>query len=417
MKNVSSKCWRSGGAVIPMEGIFKRLKFEIGDEEIIEKMPGLPVGVPFDEGRIDFLNQVSKELLANREAREYTDIVTFAFWIRKANMEREKREFFSGGGFRIGRGVVFHIAPSNVSVNYAYSFAVGFVLGNGGIVRLPSREFPQTGIINRAVRKVLDREEYGKWKDFIVFVRYERNRENNDYFSSICDVRVIWGGDSTIREIRKSELPARAGEISFGDRYSLCVIDAKAYMGVEDKDRLAVDFYNDTYLTDQNACTSPRLVCWLGERGKMGQTRELFWEQLWRVVSERYVFQPVQYVDKLVNCCVAATGVEGMHVVRMRDNRIVRVEVDRLDPVIQEYRGDSGMFYECEIGDVMELAPICSGKVQTVVMVGDKKRMEPLIMSGVKGIDRVVEIGKSMEFGFVWDGYDLTERMTRRVMV
>ena len=270
-------------------------------------------------------------------------------------------------------------------------------------------------IINRAIKKVLEKREYEKWRDSIVFVRYERNREINDYFSSICDVRVIWGGDSTIGEIRKSELPARAGEITFGDRYSLCVIDAEAYMGAEDKDRLAVDFYNDTYLTDQNACTSPRLVCWLGEKDKMGHVKELFWERLWKVVEERYVFQPVQYVDKLVNCCMAAAGVEGMHVVRMRDNRIVRVEVERLDPVIQEYRGDSGMFYECEIGDVMELAPICNGKVQTVVMVGDKKRMEPLVMSGVKGIDRVVEVGKSMDFGFVWDGYDLRERLTRRV--
>ena len=75
------------------------------------------------------------------------------------------------------------------------------------------------------------------------------------------------------------------------------------------------------------------------------------------------------------------------------------------------------MFYECEIEDVMELAPICGGKVQTVVMVGDRKRMEPLVMSGVKGIDRVVEIGKSMDFGFVWDGMDLGERLTRRVTV
>ena len=52
--------------------------------------------------------------------------------------------------------------------------------------------------------------------------------------------------------------------------------------------------------------------------------------------------------------------------------------------------------------------------------MGDRKKMEHRscpVMSGVKGIDRVVEVGKSMEFGFVWDGYDLRERLTRRVMV
>lgn len=400
-----------------MERIFERLKFEIGDERILKKMSALPVGMPFEEGRIDFLNQVSRGLLSDRKAREYPDVVTFAFWIRKANMEQERKEFLSNNRFCMGRGVVFHIAPSNVAVNYAYSFAVGFVLGNGGIVRLPSKEFPQVELINRAVRKALEKGEYERWRDVIVFLRYERNREVNDYLSSFCDVRVIWGGDSTIREIRKSELPPRAGEITFADRYSLCVIDAEEYMAVADKDRLAMDFYNDTYLTDQNACTSPKLVCWLGEKGRIGQAKELFWERLWNVVSEKYVFQSVQYVDKLVNCCMAAVAAKGIHVVKMKDNRIVRIEVERLDPVIQEYRGDSGTFYECEISDVMELAPICNGKVQTVVMVGDRKRMGSLIMSGVKGIDRVVEVGKSMEFGFVWDGIDLRERLTRRVTV
>lgn len=406
---------RSGGAAIPMEQMFQLIKFELGDETTVKNMPVLPAGMPFEEGRIDFLNQVSRELLRDRETKEYPDVVTFAFWIRKANMEKERKEFLSCGRLYMGRGVVFHIAPSNVAVNYAYSFAVGFVLGNGGIVRLPSKEFPQVEIINRAVGNVLDQGKYERWRDYIVFLRYERNREINDYFSSICDMRVIWGGDKTIGEIRKSELRARAGEITFGDRYSMCVIDAEEYMAVKDKDRLAMDFYNDTYLTDQNACTSPRLVCWLGEKGSMGEAKELFWERLWNVVSEKYVFQPVQYMDKLVSCCMASAAAEGLHVVKMKDNRIVRVEVERLDPLIQEYGGNSGMFYECEIGDAMELAPMCNGKVQTVVMVGDRKRMEPLIMSGVKGIDRVVEVGKSMEFGFVWDGEDLRERLTRRI--
>ena len=96
---------RSGGAVIPMEGIFKRLKLEIGDEAVIGRMPGLPAGVPFEESRIDFLNQVSRELLADREAKGYPDVVTFAFWIRKAGMEYERRRFLSRGGIRMGREI------------------------------------------------------------------------------------------------------------------------------------------------------------------------------------------------------------------------------------------------------------------------------------------------------------------------
>lgn len=406
---------RSGGAAIPMQLNSELLEFRIGDEESIKRMPELPVDVPFAQGRIDFLNEISRELLADREAKAYPDVVTFAFWIRRANMEKEKEEFLSDSRLRMGRGVVFHVVPSNVAVNYAYSFAVGFVLGNANILRLPSRIFPQVEIINRIICKVLEQEEYRKWKDYIVFLSYEKNKTVNDYLSSICDVRVIWGGDQAVREIRKSELPPRAGEVTFADRYSVCILDAEEYMGIEDKRRFAIDFYHDTYLTDQNACTSPRMVCWMGKGGKIRQAKEMFWEELWKVVEEKYEFQPVQYVDKLTNSCLAAAAIDGLHVVRMRDHRIVRIEVEKISPLLQEYRGNSGAFYEYELEDVMELAPVCNAKLQTVAVIGKTDVVLPLVKSGVKGIDRVVRIGRTMDFGFIWDGYDLRERLTREI--
>ena len=36
-----------------------------------------------------------------------------------------------------------------------------------------------------------------------------------------------------------------------------------------------------------------------------------------------------------------------------------------------------------------------------------------LLTSGIKGIDRVVPIGKTMDFDFIWDGYDLISQLTR----
>ncbi len=393
------------------------LRFQIGDEGKIRKLSELPADSPFSEERIDFLNEVSRELLAEPEAKSYSDVVTFAFWIRRANMEKEKKRFLSDNDVRMGRGVVFHIAPSNVAVNYAYSFAVGFVLGNANLVRLPSRAFTQVEIINRAICKVLDKDQYRKWKNYVIFLQYDRNKAVTDYFSSICDERIIWGGDATIRDIRKSELPPRAGEITFADRYSICVIDAQRYIDIEDKDRIARGFYNDTYLTDQNACTSPRLVCWLGDGDMVRQAKGIFWEELWDVIAEKYTFQPVQYVDKLMNFCLAAVSIDQLHVVRMKDNRIVRIEMEQMNPRIQEYRGNSGMFYEYELKDIMELAPICSARLQTVAFLGDNRKLLPLIESGVKGIDRVVKIGSTMDFGFVWDGYDLRERLTRSIEI
>lgn len=393
---------------------FSALHVCLGDEDTFERMQGLSVEEPFAPARMDFLNEVSRVLLSNREARQYSDIVTFAFWIRRANMEELKRRFSRDGTIRLGRGVVFHITPSNVAVNYAYSLASSFVLGNANIVRLPSKEFPQVTIINQAIRTVMGKRGF---QDTLALVRYERNCDINDYFSSICDVRVVWGGDATIRELRKSPLPPRAGEITFADRYSICVIDATAYLKREDKERIALGFYNDTYLSDQNACTSPRMVCWIGNAVDTAQAQECFWKRLEEVVSSKYEFQPVQFVDKLTTTCLAAAEVEDLHVLPMKDNRITRVELGGLDPVIQNYKGNSGFFFEYRLRDILELVPLCSVNMQTVAFLGDREVFRPLFKHGVKGIDRITEIGHTMDFDLIWDGYDLVERLTRTICV
>ena len=374
---------RSGGAAIPMEINFKMLEFHIGNVSVLKNMPDLPADQPFSAQRIDFFNQVSRELLSDKEAKAYPDVVTFAFWIRKGNMEKYKEEFKKKNGLRMGRGIVFHIAPSNVAVNYAYSFAVGFVLGNANIVRLPSRDFPQIERINGAVRKVLERTKEGKfWKDYIVFLRYGKEKEINDYFSFLCDVRVIWGGDATIREIRKSELRPRVSEITFAD---------------------------------QNACTSPRMICWLGNKKEAEKAKEVFWDLLWNLVEKKYDFQPVQSMDKLTEGCMAAMHMDGIHRIKMRDNRIVRMELEKIDVRVQEYRGHSGFFYEYTTKDITELVPLCNTKLQTIAFMGRKEQLMPLIKAGVKGIDRIVTIGRTMDFEMVWDGMDLEERMTRNI--
>ena len=72
---------------------------------------------------------------------------------------------------------------------------------------------------------------------------------------------------------------------------------------------MASDFYNDTYLTDQNACTSSRVVIWHTDGATetdQKQAAELFWQHLWKLVSARYELQPVQAVNKLTTAYLVA---------------------------------------------------------------------------------------------------------------
>ena len=392
--------------------ILNKVTYLVGNPEIAAKLPEISAMPPFDDMIVAFLDDLSKELIHTKDAKAYSDVITLGFWLRKASILKLKERFGNKEGYRLGKGVVFHIAPSNVPVNFAYSLFTGLLCGNANVVRVPSKEFPQVRIIIEAIKKVL--EQHRKLAPYIICVRYERNKDVNDLFSSYSDMRVVWGGDKTIEELRKSPLPPRSGEITFADRYSIAIIDSDSYMSIENKKKTAEDFYNDTFFSDQNACTSPRMVIWTGSR--KDEAKKVFWEEEHALVEKKYSFQPIQAVNKLTRSFLAASAISGVKVEPHSDNLIVRVTVPKVTGELMDYRDNSGYFYEYDCEDIMEIALLCNDKrCQTVTYIGDRNVILPLLQAGVKGVDRVVPIGKTMDFDLVWDGYDLVENLTRGI--
>lgn len=393
------------------QAVLGRLTYLAGGPDTIAGMDALPARPPFDGEVLDFLDGVSKALLAS--GRDYPDVVTFAFWVRRASTRSLKARFSrEDGNLRFGRGTAFHIAPSNVAVNFAYSLAAGLLTGNANIVRLPTKRFPQAELICKGISSTL--EHYPGLRPYICLVRYDRDREINDLLSRLADTRIVWGGDATIAELRRSPLTPRAGEITFADRRSLAVIDSEWYLDKADPCRIAQDFYNDTFLTDQNACTSPRIVVWLGTR--RAEAKERFWGTLHELVKAQYEFQPVQGIDKLVKGCLLAAEQEGICVQPGTDNLIFRAAVPSLKRELLDQTGNSGYFLEYDCENILKLRDLCNDpRCQTVSYLGEKEMLMPLLQTGIKGIDRVVPVGKTMDFDLLWDGYDLCERLTRAI--
>ena len=66
----------------------------------------------------------SKEL-NKKSSKFYTDLKNIIFlWCRKKNVEKIKKNFFTNE-IRTGKGLIFHITPSNVPVNFMYSLIFG----------------------------------------------------------------------------------------------------------------------------------------------------------------------------------------------------------------------------------------------------------------------------------------------------
>lgn len=366
---------------------------------------------PFSDEVISFLDDLSKAIITEKEL---SDVATFGFWVRRASMLKEKAKY-DDMGERLGRGVAFHIAPSNVPVNFAFTLAAGLLAGNANIVRLPSNDYSQVNTIVKAINRLLH-EKHKKLLPYICLVKYPRDKEISDMLSNMCDVRVVWGGDKTIAEMRLSPLKPRAKELTFADRYSVAVINADRYLEDDNKEKIALDFYNDTYFSDQNACSSPSIVFWIGE--KKAEAKTLFWNHVHRLACERYTLTAVQAVGKLAALHKAAANI-ACEPIEYMDNYVARVKIENISENILEYKHHSGFFFEHDINSLCEILPVCASKLQTITYYGleHDEMQEFIIQYKPQGIDRIVPFGKSMDFALIWDGYDLIREMSRRIVL
>lgn len=374
----------------------------------------------FSDEDIDYLNELSRVLIQDQRTRSYPDVATFSFFCRRANLIGLKNKFKIEGRIEVGRGILFHIAPSNVPVNFAYSLIVGLLSGNINIVKVPSKNFEQVEIIVNAINNLSIGRRYESVSNRIFLVKYDRdNNHATKYFSSICNVRIIWGGNESIRRIREHTLSPRAFDVTFPDRYSLCVINADSYIAEKNTSKVAEGFYNDTYLFDQNACTSPHLIVWLGSKQNVKKSQSVFWDSLHALVKDRYTLQSVQVVDKITEFFNQSLNIEGIKKSKTKDNLLWRIKLERLDGNIEDFRCSGGYFNEYHASSISEITSVINTKYQTMSYYGIPKKelIEFIYQEKPNGIDRITPIGKTMDFSFNWDGYDLIHTLSRVIEV
>ena len=374
---------------------------------------------PFSPEVIAFLGDLSALLMNTPAARPYPDVVTFAFFCRRASLEKLRSDYEGALESRIGRGLSFHIAPSNVPINFAYSLVAALLAGNACVVKASSQDFAQTRIVCAAMKQLLE-GDHAALRDHVTVVIYPRERQDvTEMFSAACDSRIIWGGDETVRRVRTAPLAPHANEVTFHDRYSLLAIRAEAVLEMDDRQLAAAaqDFYNDTYLTDQNACTSPRLIYWLGGGESLQRAQDRFWEAVRSYAGSRYPLEPVVAVDKLTAAYRAAIGLEGSRIVPGGDNTVVRIALSALHPDLDEHRCAGGFFLEYAAETLDDLVPVVKRKYQTLSYLGlEKDALVRFVRENrLCGIDRIAPVGHTMDFALTWDGIDLIRTLSRVV--
>ena len=91
--------------------------------------------------------------------------------------------------------------------------------------------------------------------------------------------------------------------------------------------QLSEKFYNDTYLMDQNACSSPHLILWKTSSSRQG--RKKFWNAVSQA-AQKYELPEKKVLDKYTILCEKATELDEIVSVERYNNSLYVVELDKL---------------------------------------------------------------------------------------
>ncbi|CAM3645101.1 acyl-CoA reductase [Marinicrinis lubricantis] len=379
---------------------------------------------PFHHRSMEFISEVSRRILLDRTFRGFPEMMAMAHWMRKSHLKQLQHAFEAKAGKRIivPRGSAFHLAPSNVDTIFLYSWFLSLLIGNVNMIRLSTRRTEQIQMLIKVLNDTLSNPAFAEIKKRTLIVSYDHDDTVTQLFSSLCDVRLIWGGDDTIRKIRSIPLPPNATELCFTGKFSICALNAASIVKADGEElkRITKLFYNDAFWFDQLACSSPRLILWIGSNEEIEQAKSIFWTSLTEWLEQRtLLWGPEVGVTRMVTGYSYAMDGKGDQLSTSGTSLPYRVHIASLSEEIRDEHCGGGLFLETERTSLESILPELTRKDQTLTVYGFD-RSDLLSFAGKLGgygIDRIVDIGQALEFQPIWDGYDLMMYLTREINV
>jgi hypothetical protein len=384
-----------------------------------------PLHKPFSACLVEFCHALSERLWKDVSIQHRAEVAALAFWLRRSNTEQMASNAISkSNGFAcLPRGTVFHVVPSNIDTMFAYSWTLSLLCGNRNIVRLPTN---LTGVGNSILSHIDDLFQVSQFESIAKsnsFCQYDRSVEITTRISALVDTRLIWGGDSTIAEVRTSPIPSTANEFAFADKISVAAIaiDYWKLADEEAKSEIARKFTIDSMQFGQSACSSPRILIWVGGVFS-SRDRNHFWDLVTHhALSMEINPSEITAIDKLVALNMVATQMP-IKVVPQCDIRVSRAifSPEDMHALLQsDQHCGNGLFFETAVTSLSQVFAAFTRRLQTFTYAGIDKDdlVSALIKHLPNGIDRVVPFGCALEFSHVWDGQDLFEVLLRRIRV
>ena len=378
---------------------------------------------PWDERTIFLFEALSKRILCDKKLLRNGQFVAFAFWIRKSNMQKIKE------GNKVDNldnvvvkplGLLFHVAPANVDTIFLYSLVIGLLMGNKNIVRLSNRiQSKDINLLVVLISEILKDPTFTVFTNYLSIITYSRNDQIGEWFSLKVDARVIWGGDNTVKKFKEYTTRPSCKDIFFPDRISGLVLNSKKILeyGVNEFSNFISRFYNDIFYFDQLGCSSPRIALFIGSKDDSTVLRDKIIEQTTKLEFQKGNLDINSVASLKLNQLI--TDCLEDRILNASGNSVIQfAQITEKRKNLISYHGCGGGFLYYEFLDSLYLPfELQTVELQTISYEGfSKMEISDLILNyNGKGLDRLVPLGKALQFHYIWDGKNLFEQLSRRL--
>ncbi|HIV54774.1 MAG TPA: hypothetical protein H9898_03205 [Candidatus Anaerobiospirillum stercoravium] len=440
-------------ALDALDTLSSRLTFEVGTAQELSAVLNAPPLPAFAPTVLAFTHELSAQLRHEARCRVYPDLLALGFWLREGNLQRLMQAYTSGPNqeqnhgpnqgpnqVRLGRGLAFHFAPNNVATLFAYSLILSLLAGNSNVVRLGQRSTPEQQVLLQTIQDLLAQAPFAALKERLLIVRYGHDDDINRYFCAHCAVRVIWGGDSTVQQLRALPMPAGSVELTFANKFSWAMIDAQGYLDLstsQGPQASAMNFVTDAFSFGQQGCSSPRLILWRGSDEQIAQAQARFWSSVDAALTQRpFTLSPAQVSERFLaanSAVLAARRHQAAHQPKpllpephhehaapaltpaADGSSYLRLSLNCWEELERESHQGNGLFYELKVTSLEEVLRHCSDQEQTICSLGISAEAwhQALTTTPPRGLCRIVALGRALEFNRIWDGHDLIATMSR----
>ena len=395
--------------------------------DILKILQQQSIWQPFDARAMAFVARFSQMLLLAPGVRQFPELAALGHWFRGAQLQKLAQQYrcdssIDSDFIQRGRGLAFHVAPSNVDSVFMYSWLLSLLAGNVNLVRVSQKTSAGQDFLIAVLKQALGEAVGEPIRNRIVLLTYTHDVLTTQQISEACMIRVVWGGDATVQVVRAIPLRPTAMEICFPDRFSACVLQAQAVEQADDivLARLVADFYNDAFWFAQQACSSPRLLAWVGDE----RTIDVASARFWCALQDELLRRPTQNSDAMlmarISACFAYAAEELAHPVGLLSAHPLRLQMEApLSVRAKRLHCGYGLFLELSLSTLTDLVAHLTDKEQTLAVYGFERQELAQLLDALpaRAVDRITKVGQAQAFTPTWDGTDLITVFSRRLLL